>query len=50
MTTAKLKGLLSDGAFVGTRDVCADGKQGKLKGLQQITGRQCDRQSAIFKI
>lgn len=50
MTTAKLKGLLGDAAFVGTRDVCADGKQGKLTGLQQITGQRCDRQSAIFKI
>lgn len=50
MTIAKHKGLLGDGAFVGTRDVCADGKQGKLTGLQQITGQRCDRQSAIFKI
>lgn len=50
MTTAKLKGLLGDAAFVGTRDVCADGKQGKLTGLQQITGQRYDRQSAIFKI
>lgn len=50
MTTAKLKGLQGDGAFMGTMDACVDGKQDKLIGSRQITGQLYDRQSAVFKI